>query len=728
MDLPATIGMDSIECWLSEYQEQMVFIATPEKYTILKELALREGVLIHKLGIIQSTRNSCITFQNTRSDTIYKFNYNDINNKFNLNNYSHNLQDIAKYTLPNQLQSLQPLPQPLLDLESFKNYHNCNEDSDDKCRESLLERSFKFHLTNKIDRCVSGCVVQQSCIGPYSIPLSNYSIIRFTPTSPNGILSAIGENIYIGQSIELWINKTICELICNLAAVPNIDLSKIKLSGNWMLNAKHIPSLTVLYHGVQHLVKTLKLLRLSIDGGKDSLTMSMEKPNGVINSPPTLVLTSYSLVLEDAIENRISPLLFTSINTSMYFIDMLALLSSVLSVSSVDLFIDEFMKIQLMISNKQILALHDGSNVMDILEEMTVVSGIDIIKKNLPSNNCIFKNHYLVVQIPNEFTSLLSNQWKYIAKYSNDQSITFIETHTFIPLENIFNQRNTISLEMDKCAFQYEVPYIPMYYLWPNQTNNTLMHMIKHYKDKNIKIAIIRDEGSNSHKEMAAAFLQFEGIHCYDYTINQLIYDSGARESILECNGYVFVGGFAYGDILGSGKATAMIMKTRLQSLWDNIFQDNSKFVLGICNGCQILIEYGLFGNNVSMKHNKSNKFECRYLPVRYKLPISLTEIQIGIWVSHGEGRFSLNNNWMDNIEILGQYISSKYPINPNGSDQNAIGIKSKYQNHYVIMPHPERTLFKWQCEWIPKKEKNKYSGPYTPWIEFFYNLLLFIR
>ena len=175
----------------------------------------------------------------------------------------------------------------------------------------------------------------------------------------------------------------------------------------------------------------------------------------------------------------------------------------------------------------------------------------------------------------------------------------------------------------------------------------------------------------------------------------------------------------------------------KLAHIFNKVFTNQAKFVLGVCNGCQILVEYGLFGNKVHMTHNLSQKFECRWLSVNYHLPVSNFNAKLGIWVAHGEGRFVLDNGLQslqglqdcqevisDGIEILGTYQTNEYPGNPNGSDENVIGLKKKNFNHYVIMPHPERSLFKWQAEYIPEEENGKYPGKYTPWIEFFYGLL----
>src|SRR3989344_2427660 len=199
------------------------------------------------------------------------------------------------------------------------------------------------------------------------------------------------------------------------------------------------------------------------------------------------------------------------------------------------------------------------------------------------------------------------------------------------------------------------------------------------------KIAIIRDEGSNSHREMAYVFSLFQCI-IYDFTINELILNNkNICDKFLDCDGYIFVGGFAYGDVLGSGRATALIMKLKLQNLFDKIFTDKNKFVLGICNGCQILVEYGLFGNYVKMEHNDSKKFECRWLGVYSRLPnTNKYDNKRGIWIAHGEGKFKFNNlhkilgdiliDTKTNkhiIKIIMKYESKytgdiTYPLNPN--------------------------------------------------------------
>jgi phosphoribosylformylglycinamidine synthase len=575
--------------------------------------------------------------------------------------------------------------------------------------------------------------------------MSNYSIVRISPISHGGILSAIGENIYVGQGVNAWIDKTVIELLCNLIGVSGLVLSETKLSGNWMTYSKADECLDLLHKGVARLCYLLTEFELAIDGGKDSLTMSMKSgcngdnkgdnkgKSSLIISPPSLVLTSYSQITEESIVKRVTPLLRNIDNTKLWYINVMELLNSSSSISKV---IEMFKIVQTGIANGDILAVHDGSNVLNIIEEMAVCSYVNIeglCTGELPKE-CIYQNHYLVIQTPENY---IIPQWIYCGSISSDAKKGIEPCIANKTLIDIFRERNKLSLLLDTSKIiNYKNPIVDdiLYfnpkgmYNWPKKKITQTLDKINYEyteKPKQVKVVIIRDEGSNSHREMASVFTQFADIICSDITINDLLDNNKNNECFLDNDIYVFVGGFSYGDVLGSGVATALIMRERLFEIFDKIFNDARKIILGVCNGCQILVEYGLFGNNVKMSSNISGKFECRFLPVIYTLEGSvLTGSKLGIWVAHGEGRFQLTDGWDKDNTIIGVYSKSEYPFNPNGSDYDVIGLKSKKMNHYVIMPHPERSFFKWQCEYIPEEEKEKYPGEFTPWYEFFYEII----
>jgi phosphoribosylformylglycinamidine synthase len=164
-------------------------------------------------------------------------------------------------------------------------------------------------------------------------------------------------------------------------------------------------------------------------------------------------------------------------------------------------------------------------------------------------------------------------------------------------------------------------------------------------------------------------------------------------------------------------------MSEKLSHIFDAVFSNEEKFVIGVCNGCQILINYGLFGEDIAITHNDSGKFESRWLPVDVSNSETQINSRVGIWVAHGEGKLQIPA--AKSHQVFAKYISGDYPLNPNGSDFNAIGVASLTHKHLAIMPHPERSIFKWQCEYIPDELKHATANhPYTPWILLFKNLL----
>ena len=123
------------------------------------------------------------------------------------------------------------------------------------------------------------------------------------------------------------------------------------------------------------------------------------------------------------------------------------------------------------------------------------------------------------------------------------------------------------------------------------------------------------------------------------------------------------------------------------------------------------------------MLHNDSHKFESAYLGLdipenRSIMFGSLSGSKLGIWVAHGEGKFSLPGKEND-YNIVAKYHYKDYPGNPNGSDYCVAGICSEDGRHLAMMPHLERAIFPWQCAWYPADRR---SDEVTPWIEAFVN------
>ena len=255
------------------------------------------------------------------------------------------------------------------------------------------------------------------------------------------------------------------------------------------------------------------------------------------------------------------------------------------------------------------------------------------------------------------------------------------------------------------------------------------------------KVAIIREEGSNSDREMTSAFYQ-AGFETWDVAMSDILSE---RVSLSDFRGIAFVGGFSYADVLDSAKGWAGVIRFN-KKVWEQ-FQDfyhrKDTFSLGVCNGCQLMALLGWvpwqgIANELQPRfiHNTSGRFESRFSAVKI-LPspsVMLKEMEgsvLGIWAAHGEGRaYFPDRDILRKIESQqlapvryvddDNEITAKYPFNPNGSDAGIAALCSSDGRHLAIMPHPERTFLKWQWQWMPDDWKKNLKA--SPWIRMFQN------
>ena len=239
-----------------------------------------------------------------------------------------------------------------------------------------------------------------------------------------------------------------------------------------------------------------------------------------------------------------------------------------------------------------------------------------------------------------------------------------------------------------------------------------------------IKAAIIREKGVNGDREMAYS-LFLAGFDVKDVHMTDLI---AGKEDLSDVNMIVYVGGFSNSDVLGSAKgwAGAFLYNPKAKEALDNFYARPDTLSLGVCNGCQLMMELNLIeskGETQPMGHNQSGKFESGYLNVNIEennsvMLSSLAGSKLGIWVAHGEGRF-LFEGAEDDYNIAIKYSSGDYPANPNTSEYNAAGICSNDGRHLAMMPHLERIVFPWQAAHYPSDRK---QDDVTPWLEAFVN------
>jgi phosphoribosylformylglycinamidine synthase len=255
------------------------------------------------------------------------------------------------------------------------------------------------------------------------------------------------------------------------------------------------------------------------------------------------------------------------------------------------------------------------------------------------------------------------------------------------------------------------------------------------------KVAIIREEGSNSDREMASAFYH-AGFEIWDVAITDLL---EGQINLADFRGVAFVGGFSYADVLDSAKGWSGVIRFN-KKLWQefkNFYNRKDTFSLGVCNGCQLMALLGWvpwqeIANELQPRfiHNTSGRFESRFSTVKI-LPspaIMLKGMEgsaLGVWVAHGEGRAyfpdekilkKIEDDSLAPVRYVddNNEITMEYPFNPNGSVNGIAALCSADGRHIAIMPHPERTFLKWQWAWMPEDWKKNLKS--SPWLRMFQN------
>ena len=629
----------------------------------------------------------------------------------------------------------------------------------------------KDWLTNKVDRSVTGKIARQQCQGQIQLPLSDCGVVALDYRGHKGIATALGHAPQAGlASPEAGSVLSVAEALTNLVWAPMADgMKSISLSANWMWPCRSQKGEDArLYTAVQALSDFCCDLHINVPTGKDSLSLSQQYPNGEkIISPGTVIVSAGGEV--DDIRKVVSPVLVNDKNSSLYHIDFSfdeqhlggsafaqslgKVGSDVPTVKDADYFADCFNAVQEMIKKGWIMAGHDisaGGLITTLLEmcfanteggmriNLHDIQGDDMVKALMAENPGV------VVQISDkhkdEFKTLMEEAGVSYAKIGypvpGERTIVVKKgdyEHIF-DIDALRDEWYKTSWLLDKkqsmngCADE-------RFHNYKNQPVE--MHFNDHFAGtlqsygisadrrtpSGVKAAIIREKGTNGEREMAYS-LYLAGFDVKDVMMTDLI---TGRETLEDVNMIVFCGGFSNSDVLGSAKgwAGAFLFNPKAKEALDKFYAREDTLSLGICNGCQLMVELGLINhtNRAKMLHNTSHKFESTFLSLQIPennsiMLSSLSGNKLGIWVAHGEGKFSLPEE-ESKYNVVAKYNYAAYPGNPNGSDYNVAGICSKDGRHLAMMPHLERAIFPWQNAWYPLDRR---ADEVTPWIEAFVN------
>jgi phosphoribosylformylglycinamidine synthase len=253
------------------------------------------------------------------------------------------------------------------------------------------------------------------------------------------------------------------------------------------------------------------------------------------------------------------------------------------------------------------------------------------------------------------------------------------------------------------------------------------------------KVAILREQGVNSHVEMAYA-VDWAGFDSYDVHMSDLL---SGKANLTDFRGLIACGGFSYGDVLGAGEgwAKTILFNEQLRDQFSSFFNRDDSFALGVCNGCQMMSNLSgiIPGAQAWPKftRNQSEQYEARLVMAEVMhSPSIFTQgmegSQLPIAIAHGEG--FANFNQQGNLETLQKQglaalrfvdhqgnPTETYPMNPNGSPGGLTGVTTPDGRFTVMMPHPERVFRAVQMSWCPPEWSDAPDGA-SPWMRLFRN------
>lgn len=667
-------------------------------------------------------------------------------------------------------------PKTIMEDKTVKEKYSDLEYSADKLEEYLEQVlqieavACKDWLTNKVDRSISGKVVRQQCVGPLHLPLSDAAAMALDYNGHRGIATSIGHApVAAMANAPAGSRLAIAEALTNLVWAPiEKGLKGVSLSANWMWPCRNEGEDARLYQAVQAASDFAIELGVNIPTGKDSLSMTQKYDDKKVYAPGTVIISTVGEVSD--FRKIAVPVLKNDSNTEIVYIDFSfdklrlggSSFAQILNKVGKDVpdvkdsayFVEAFTAVQQLVSEGMVLAGHDISagGMITALLEMCFAdnrAGMNVDFSFLAEKDIIkilfAENPGVLLQIKDEDAQKVSailekagvaygflgkpgkagklNIKKDGASWSLDiASLRDLWFKTSYLLER--RQSGEVkALERYKNYKHNELKY-----KFPKGFTGKLSDLALDLNRKSksgIRAAVIREKGCQCERESAWA-LHLAGFDVKDVHMTDLI---SGRETLEDVNMIVFVGGFSNSDVLGSAKGWAGAFKfnEKARVALENFYKREDTLSLGICNGCQLMVELGLIypehAEMPKMLHNDSHKLESGFVNVTIQntnsvLLKTLEGARLGVWIAHGEGKFQLPYAESE-YSIALKYSNDAYPGNPNGSAYATAGIVSKDGRHLAMMPHLERSLYPWNWAYYAEgREEDEVS----PWIEAFIN------
>ena len=625
----------------------------------------------------------------------------------------------------------------------------------------------KDWLTNKVDRCVGGKVAKQQCAGPLQLPLNNVGVMALDYKGKEGIATSIGHSPISGLINPVAGSRnSITEALTNIIWAPLKDgLKSVSLSANWMWPCKNEGEDARLYEAVKAVSEFAINLGINVPTGKDSLSMKQKYPNEDVVSPGTVIISAaancndITKVVEPVFQKHSGNIYYINLSQDDFKLGgssfaqiMNKIGSNTPNVKNPAYVKTVFNTIQQLIKNEKIVAGHDvasGGLITTLLEmcfaDNNLGAELDITALNQKDSFKVLfaENAGIVFQAKDVSVEKILSDAN--IEYFNIGKVTESDVLSIINNTEVFTM--TVSRLRD---MWFKTSYLldqkqtanglaqnrfdnfknqPLQYIFPKHFDGRVKSRLDLTMSRP-KAAILREKGSNSEREMANA-MYLAGFDVKDVHMTDLI---SGRETLEDIQFIGAVGGFSNSDVLGSAKgwAGAFLYNEKAHTALKNFFKREDTLSVGICNGAQLWMELDLVNPehkiHGKLTYNDSHKHESGFTSVKIQenksvMLSSLVGCTLGVWISHGEGKFSLPYE-ESQYQIVAKYGYEGYPANPNGSDYNIAMMCDKTGRHLVTMPHIERSTFPWNWAHYPKGRKDEVS----PWLEAFVNARLWIE
>lgn len=751
-------GMSPMELWCNEAQERYVLVIEPASLAQFDALCRRERCPYAVLGDITAEQLLSVT------DPTFGNRPVDMPMDVLLGKPPKMLRDV-------QRKGLQALPWQPDGLSPVEALHRVLS------HPAVADKSFLIHIG---DRTVGGLSARDQLVGPWQVPVADVAVTLADFDGYAGEAMSMGERTPVALlSGPASARLAVAEAITNLAAADVASLADVRLSANWMAAAGSPGEDAVLYDTVRALGQTLcPELGIAIPVGKDSMSMRMRwRENGeehAVLAPLSLIISAFAPV-GDARRTLDPQLRLDAGETVLVLVDLsagrhrlggsiLAQVYGALGDEPADL--DDparlagfFRAMRVLREHDAVLAYHDRSDggLAVTLVEMAFAGhcGLDIA---LPGEGdalalLFAEEPGAVLQLRGEALALAREAFA-----AEDLADALVPLGTPCRGRRIrMSREGRVVLEADRVALHAS---------W-SDTSWRLQRLRDHpdcadeARERTLddadpglgvvaqfrpqapavtglarpEVAILREQGVNSHVEMAAAFDR-AGFTAVDVHMSDLL---EGRRDLDGFRGLVACGGFSYGDVLGAGEgwAKSILFNTRARELFAAWFERADTFTLGVCNGCQMLSSLRRLIPGTDhwprFVRNRSEQFEARLslVEVLASPSVLLTGMQgsrLLIATSHGEGRavFEAPEGHTQALAegLVGlRYVdhhgqaTEHYPENPNGSPGGICGLSSRDGRVTIMMPHPERVFRTVQHSWHPDG-----WGEDGPWMQLWYN------